>query len=225
MSRDFYVVLGVSQDADLDQIRSAYRKLVKLYHPDAKPQPADKFIELRRAYEALCEPEENADRTPESDTAKTKTPKPEEPLVVSDRRRPRVARRKNTPPLSEQRKGMFSELDDFFSGWVPGLYRQGRQTSPHKDLFVELVLSPAEARSGGMIPLQVPVELACGDCDGGLQPGLVCERCGGRGRVVEHHSIEISVPPGVPDGTQARLSLEDVGLPRVKLHTLVTIAR
>ncbi len=225
MARNFYVVLGVSRDADLEQIRSAYRRLVKLYHPDAQPQPADKFIELRQAYEALNDPDNRQahDENLPKEQGVT-TPDSSEPMIVSHRRKPLRAKQRRVHPLKEQRQGKFSELDDFFAGWVPGLFREGRQVSRHKDLFVELVLSPAEAQAGGMIPLQVPVELSCPDCKHGLQSGLVCNSCKGRGRVVEHHGIEISVPPGVEDGTRASLPLSEVGLPKVNLIALVTIS-
>lgn len=54
--RDYYEVLGVSKDATQDQIKKAYRKLAKTYHPDANPgnkQAEEKFKEINEAYEVL----------------------------------------------------------------------------------------------------------------------------------------------------------------------------
>ena len=60
MKRDFYEVLGVAKNADEKQIKSAYRKLAKKYHPDMNPNNEDakkKFEEVGEAYAVLSDPE------------------------------------------------------------------------------------------------------------------------------------------------------------------------
>jgi hypothetical protein len=209
MARDFFVVLGVAPDADLDRIRSAYRDLVRLYQP--------RLEAVRRP-----QPDEAA---AEDESAATEEGIQQIQLDLS--RKPVAARRGAPPrPPGARDEDRYTELDEQLAGWVPGLFHSERQSPRHKDLFVELVLRPAEASAGGLMPLEIPVEVRCPDCDGAAPAErLSCASCDNRGWLVEHRALEIAVPPGVADGTRVKLSLRDVGLPATELHVLVTVER
>lgn len=64
MAKSFYDVLGVSKDASADEIKSAYRKLARQYHPDLHPgdvEAANKFKEISEAYDTLSDPKKKAE--------------------------------------------------------------------------------------------------------------------------------------------------------------------
>lgn len=60
--RDYYEVLGVSKTASKDEIKSAYRKLAKKYHPDLNKEPGaeEKFKEVQEAYDVLYDDNKRA---------------------------------------------------------------------------------------------------------------------------------------------------------------------
>lgn len=138
-----------------------------------------------------------------------------EPLLRSE---PRPRRMQDAAP------GLFSDIDEFLDGWLPGLFTSGRMASRRKDLYVEIILEPEEAARGGLFPLEIPVREQCHKCGATGHVGVfLCGICRGQGNVQGKRELEISIPANVADGTEARLSLEDVGQNGVDLNILVSI--
>jgi molecular chaperone DnaJ len=218
MAQNFYIVLGVSRDADLAQIRRAYKHLARHYHPDVGGTPTERFIEIQKAYETLKDAATRREHDQTLDQGAGLTPQRPSATPTSPRPRPYGW---TEPPVGDMTQP-YSVVDEFFGGFVPGMYNRGRMASRHKDLYVELILDREEAVHGGFFPLDVPVREICPRCGGLGFEGLGrCPHCDGGN--VRYERITISVPPNVPSGTEKRLPLADIGLPDAHLVVLVTI--
>ena len=176
---DYYKVLGVSETATDKELRRAYRKLAKQYHPDSNPGSEDKFKAVSAAYDVLGD----ADKRKEYDEVR------------------------RLGPLSGlggfggggsagANNGGFNFRVDDISDIFGGLFGRGRQgsggrgaagTGPRRghDLEAELHLSFQEAVDGAVTTVNVMSGTRCSTCGGsGSRPGtspVVCPRCGGLG--------------------------------------------
>lgn len=168
MATDYYGALGVSQNATDDEIKKAYRKLVRELHPDVNPDPAatDRFKAVSTAYEVLSDPEKRQ--------------------VVD----------LGGDPLSGASAGAgnfgggfgFGDIMDAFFGGGGGSGRGPRPRSrPGADALLRLELDLAETAFGVERSVAVDTATLCETCDGrGAAPGTAlatCPQCEGRGEV------------------------------------------
>jgi molecular chaperone DnaJ len=228
MAKNYYLVLGIASDATQDEIKSAYREKAKQWHPDHSGEGSEPFLAIREAYQVLCDPaqrraydEERARRERRSQpTAREVGPEPlrrarppVEPLVPS----PRAGRARDASvpsPLSS----LFTDL--FGHNWG------GRETAAgppigrrSQEIHLEVSLSREEARRGGRIRVWLPVQAQCPACEGwGGSPFLACPYCAGSGRVVDERPVDLALPQGVVDGSEASVSLGQSGR-----HSLVLV--
>jgi molecular chaperone DnaJ len=188
---DYYKTLGVGKNASDAEIKKAYRKLARQYHPDRNAgdkQAEERFKEISQAYDVL------------SDADKRKT---------YDR---------GSGPLGgfgmpggfdpSSFGGGFSDiLSNLFGGGAAGGrgggtaggVRGGRQQQRGRDLETEVSLSFEQAVNGAQVPLAVPTSQPCPTCNGtGAKPGTspkVCPVCNGRGLEAQSQGIfSISQP-------------------------------
>jgi molecular chaperone DnaJ len=196
--KDLYRILGVNQKADSVNIKKAYRRAAKKYHPDVSPKGEEKFKEVQEAYETLSDPEKKAVYDRE----------------ISKRSVPHPSSGNYSQPLTTRPSSLFDEIDKFFSTfedfWMDRRPEfSGDWERDHADLLsLEITLTPSEARVGCEIPLRVPFWTDCRRCLGtGLKEGLICGLCRGRGRERNQKKIRITIPPGARNGMQIRIPL------------------
>jgi molecular chaperone DnaJ len=222
--RDLYSVLGVSRKASADEIKKAYRKLARTYHPDRNPgddEAEERFKEVQEAYDTLSDPKKRS----EYDSGGMFS---------------------GFGPRGFGGGGFTSDLGDIFST-VFGR-RAGPRDAPARgrDLETEVQLSFEQAMEGAEVRVTVPKQATCATCGGsGAKPGTAptvcprchgrgidsesqgffsisqpCPRCGGRGEVIEspcetcggsgltmqRKRYRVKVPPGVRDGSRIRVA-------------------
>src|SRR5215831_6592173 len=188
LEKDYYKALGVSKTATADEIKKAYRKLARKYHPDANkgdPKAEERFKEISEAYNVLSD----AKQRKEYDDARS--------LFGSGGFR---------PPGQGGAGGFPFDLGDLFGGagtgnttnsggrlgdLLGGMFgggRTGTQTRPRRgtDVETEATLSFNDAIDGATVSLRLTGEGACPTCHGtGAKSGTmprVCPTCQGTGQ-------------------------------------------
>lgn len=221
--KDYYKILGVSKDATQDEIKKAFRKLARKYHPDLNPgdkSAEEKFKEINEAYSVLGDPQRRA----EYDRAGT---------------------------TFEQFGGFegfkgfdFTEAFDFGDIFADIFGR--RFEEPHyekgEDIVVGVELTLEEAFNGVTKPINVSrsalcdlcggsgaesfqtcqtckgtgkvqtskgffkISSTCYDCHGtGKKIISICKKCSGAGRIVSIETLKVKIPSGVDNGSIVKL--------------------
>ncbi|MGH7566450.1 MAG: molecular chaperone DnaJ [Gemmatimonadota bacterium] len=194
-AKDYYQVLGVSQDADPDTIKKAYRKLARKYHPDANPDDPsaeERFKSISEAYRVVSDPEKrkqyDAMRTAGAGGGFGGGPGGGFGGFGFDQGG--AAGEWRTVDLGDLAGAEGFNLGELFSsifgGRRPG---GGGAPQPRKgaDRRIDVRVSFQVAAKGGQIEIRVPLEVECPRCRGkGAEPGTpveTCPQCGGSGNV------------------------------------------
>lgn len=232
--RDYYEVLGVARTATEEEIKKAFRRLAKQYHPDTnKEQGAEaRFIEINEAYEVLSDSEKRAtyDRYGHAGLGN------------------------GVGGAGFSDFGGFTSINDLFETFFAGASGGQRRTSTQRgaDLRYDLTITFEEAVFGCQKEIELPRWETCSACRGnGAQPGTstsrcsscqgtgeirrvqqsifgqfvnvtMCERCRGEGRVIttpcekcrgqgrirNNRRVVVNIPAGVDDGINVRVTGE-----------------
>jgi DnaJ-class molecular chaperone len=226
--RDYYKTLGVDRNATEAQIRSAYRKLARKYHPDVNPNNKDaerRFKEINEAYQVLSDPEKR--KKYDQLGADWERGAPEEEVF-------RRYAQSHGSEFGAAGAG-FSDFFERFFGNLGGGFGSaagrgfqsfglgeefgGSAAARGQDLESEVRISLREAVHGTRRRLELASEDQCDVCGGSgviarqetrgrtriIRSAEPCAKCNGRGIVRTHRALEVSIPPGVGEGSRIRL--------------------
>lgn len=222
--KDYYQILSVSKDASQDEIKKAYRKLARKYHPDLNPgnkAAEEKFKEINEAYAVLGDSQKRA----EHDRAGT------------------------TFEQFTDFKGFegfdFSKtfnFGDIFGDVFGTKFDDGRHYARGEDILARVELSLEEAFTGVTRPLSITRTIGCDACGGtgaessqtcpackgtgktqtskgffkiaqtctdcrgtGRKVTSVCKKCSGRGKTVYTETLKVKIPAAVDNGSIVKL--------------------
>ncbi len=197
--KDYYSVLGVNRDASEREIKQAYRRLARKYHPDVNPGDKSaeaRFKQINEAYEVLSDKEKRQKYDQFGDQFAQ-------------------AGYQQTPFWNFSQAGgtqrfHFEEAD--LGSLFGDLFRSGtrsRRTRPRRgqdvDYPVEVTLE--EAYQGTKRTIALRSEQSCSSCHGtGRIQSMPCSVCRGSGVVSAVKRLEVKIPPGVGEGSRVRIA-------------------
>jgi molecular chaperone DnaJ len=233
---DYYKTLGVDKKATPEEIKKAYRKLARQYHPDRNPDDKKaeaRFKEISQAYDVLGDP----DKRKQYDSGSG-------PFATGAGPGGGFGGFGN---FDFDASSMGDILSNLFGGAGGGRGARQRQRAERgADLEAQVSISFEQSVSGAQVPLQVPMQARCDTCHGtGAKPGTTpsvcprcegrgvetqgqgafsisqpCSRCGGSGTVIEDpcptcrgsgavrtvKRLRVNIPAGVRDGSRIRIA-------------------
>jgi molecular chaperone DnaJ len=240
VAEDLYKVLGVAKKASDEEIKKAYRKLARKYHPDRNPddpKAEERFKEVQGAYDTLSDPEKRKQYDAGGMFGGFGAGGGAGPFGAG-------------APAG----GGFGDLGDIFSSIFSRGGRAQTQQLRGRDLETEVSLSFDQAINGAKVSVTVPKAERCTTCHGsGAKPGTApiicprcegrgidaqsqgffsisqpCPQCGGAGQVIEDpcptcggsgltqqtKRYKVNIPAGVKEGTRIRLAGKGEAGPR-----------
>ncbi len=234
VKKDLYEILGVSPDASEEEIKRAYRRLARKYHPDLHPgdkEAEERFKEINEAYEILSDPKKRAEYDRLREAAKAyrfTTPEGDSAYDFG---------------LFVERTDPFGSFADLFSELF-GFDFTEEGPEPGADVLYRYEVELSDLVSGKPLTIEIPVEEPCPSCHGfgrdlkaakkcpacngrgktekrrgpvriielcsfcggtGGKFEKPCPSCGGRGTVLRKERVTVKLPPGTDHGTRIRI--------------------
>ena len=217
--KNYYAVLGVSRNETPSGIRAAYRDAVRRTHPDhAGEQGAADFQEVVEAHNVLSDPRRRQQY--DYDVA----------FYQRDRARPGLLHSFATGSAPESIFADLQAVHPSFEALAERLLRNftGRgvpKAEKPEGLSIEVILTPEEAATGGVLSIGIPVHGPCHACGGSGRNWLyLCAHCGGDGMLSRMQPIEVPIPPSLRLGLTPEVSLEPFGINNLFLRLRLRVS-
>ena len=219
--KDYYQILGVPRTASEAEIKKAFRKLAREYHPDVaknKKQAEEKFKELNEAYEVLGDPAKRKkydELGPNWRAGSEFRPPPGWESFSTSGGYP------GRGPRGEEFEFHFggTGFSDFFEQLFGsrgargfgrssgGLAEEDFSSERGRDIEGDILVTLEEVMHGSVRSVSVRHGVPCEHCGGtGQRARHVCNVCGGTGQVARTDTYQVKIPAGVTEGQRLRIS-------------------
>ena len=215
--KDFYEVLGVKRNADEKELKRAFRRLARKYHPDVNPgnkEAEQKFKEMAEAYQVLSDPEKRRqyDQFGQAGQSWSQAGPGGAP----------------GPWTTTEGYGGFGNLNDLIEELLGGGRRGKGRKQRGQDLQFNIDATLEDAFHGATREIAVPIPQPCPTCQGmGLTSrGDVCANCKGSGQTEQIKRLHVRIPAGIQSGSRIRLAGQGVAggdlylIPKIAPHRL-----
>jgi len=222
MPKNYYIILGIPVKSSQEEIKSAYRRLAKEFHPDHYGDNNSPFLNVQEAYTVLRDPLRRRAYDAALENKRIKQPHYRQPEPMGRQYEGEVEPlipKKGPLDLGDasleksfqlHRPSLEALFDRFFSNFSEGKRTKGERP---ENLSVVITLTPEQAFRGGHVRFYVPAKVQCPRCYGRGGIGYYeCWRCSGAGKLTGEYPIMINYPPGISDNHTVQISLDRYGI-------------
>ena len=219
MAKNYYIILGLTNKASDKDIRTAYRRLAKEYHPDHYGADSGPFLQIQEAYGVLSDPTQKRNydnslkkRSRRNElfkdvTAETRKPKHVEPLSPVEDTIPDVHLTRSFNTFTPSFDEIFDRL------WRNFSVMDRPKSETQRPLTIEIPVTIEQSHQGGLFRIQVPAVAPCPTCKGFGSIGLwECWRCAGEGNIAGDFPVVVEYPAGIRDGHTTMIPLNKLGI-------------
>lgn len=237
MEKNYYEILGIKPDATDNEIKSAFRKLARKWHPDVagdSQEVVNKFKELNEAYEILSNPEKrkkydtirgifnqakSQKNTTEKDTTTKKTTNNTETNRNTTSKKTESKENK-TETKASTKTNQQNNKNAFQDAWENFLKKTKESDKPKqtkytakkidgKDITSEITITVLEALQGTTRSVNILHTEPCPKCHGRkFANGGICAYCKGAGEISVHKKLSVRIPEKVKHGSKIRIAGE-----------------
>jgi len=227
MAKSYFAILGITSAATPDEVRSAYRRLAKEYHPDHFEGDSGVFRQIQEAYSILGNSRRRAEYEQSLRRSSVKIRRmeypgtyPEPEPLIPEQRNTDLSLGEISPVRSFQT--FTPSLDEVFDWlWQNFSSLDQPKSGRMQQLTLEVPLTREQARTGGSAKVMVPVRATCPACRGyGGVGAYECLRCAGEGAISGEMPVSIAFPPGLLQDHAVVIPLERFGIWNLRLTVL-----
>jgi molecular chaperone DnaJ len=217
MSKHYYAILGVTSAATVDEVKAAYRRRARAFHPDHYSGGLRTFLDIQEAYSVLGDPARR--RAYDRQIAeRTRAPAAGRPYVAQSRPDALVVEQRPADlediSLVRSFETFAPSFDEIFD-WLWSNFRSLAQPKAEgvRTLSIDVPITPEQALRGGHARIFVPARASCPTCRGyGVFGPYECPRCVGEGIIAGEYPVFVAFPSNLPGDHAVLIPLDRFGI-------------